>query len=195
MGTSASAADLARKLQRSADVIVNGNEERVKALVKLVRGMVDVEVVKGVGADHVFRNNRNRRIGTTATTLRTGPDAQVKVAARGPMSWLQYGIRPHEIVPGGRNKFARGVLGSALKGAAGPFLPASSLFQKGNYAASTKGAGVVLKFADGTYSRWARNSGSKKPTHAWSHGVEHAEQLAPTEAMKITVRQLGSVFA
>ena len=120
----------------------------------------------------------------------------IKVKAIGPMHWLESGVKRHSIVPGNsRRGPAAGLLGRNLTGGAlGPVIQGSSLFSKGNYAASKKGAGVVLKFRDGTYSRYADNAGGFKARGTWTKGLAATEALVPGITGKRVLGNMAEFF-
>jgi hypothetical protein len=177
MGTSSSVAELVGKLERFGSAVVDVNPDNVRRVVEVLETGVLHRAAAIAGGDLTFRNNRNRKIGTRKDVISKGVDSATRVSGTGPMSWVEYGVRPHDIVPGAKRGASRGLLGSNLRGAAGPVLPASSLFSKGNWAAATKGSGVVLAFSNGKVSRYARRAGVLKGNRAWSTGVDAAERV------------------
>lgn len=182
MGTSHSATELATKFERFGRAVVDGNPENVKNVVEVIKVGVLTRAAAIAGPDLTFRNNNRRKIGVKDEVTAKGAVSGTRVYGSGPMRWVQDGVEPHDIVPGAKRGASRGLLGSNLKGAAGPVLPASSLFSRGNWAAATHGSGVVLAFptqspgAPGV-SRYARRAGKLKGNRAWSTGVEAAERV------------------
>lgn len=177
MGTSSSVPQLIGKLERFGSAVVDTNPDNVKRVVAVLKVGVLSRAAQIAGGDLTFRNNNRRKIGARDEVIAKGVQSATKVYGTGPMRWVEDGVDPHDIVPGAKRGASRGLLGANLRGAAGPVLPASSLFSKGNWAASTRGAGVVLRFSDGTFSRYARNAGVLKGNRSWSGGVDAAERV------------------
>lgn len=112
--------------------------------------------------------------GTVGTRDRFIGDQTIEVRAVGPMHWLERGVKPHDILPGVRGKRARGLFGIGVD--VGPRLSADSVFS--SFAASSRGAGVVLKFngagRGAGFTRYARNAGGFPALGVWTKGVDAA---------------------
>jgi hypothetical protein len=161
------------KLSAYGKSIPKTNDQALKLSAELVGKTIEAGARQPTGGDLTFSGAKGS--GKVGTRWKVNGDQSVEVRAVGPMHWLERGVKPHDIVPGARRGAARGMFGYGFsRGQFGPALGAGAFAASGGlgFAASTRGAGVVLKFADGRFSRYARKAGGFPAKQVWSKGID-----------------------
>jgi hypothetical protein len=181
MGTSRSSAELAGKFNQAAKVITEGEAEGNKAVAEFLKVTTLGLAAGPTGGDLKFSGNPKGVIG-----VRTTPEGKaVKVKATGPMHWLESGVKRHGIAP-------KGVGGSRASRTA-----AAASIGKGQHTTFGKlkaGKSGVLRYKDGTFSRYSRAAGGLPARGTWSKGIAIAEQRQGEIQRLHTVKRLSSVF-
>lgn len=161
MGTSSSPAELGAKLRKCAGVIESTNRETLNASSLAVKTAVLRRTASATGGDLRLSGARNAKVGVRYRLTSNGRSSFI--GALGPMHWLEDGVKPHVVAPrklGGsraqRLSFVRNAFGTGR----------TSLQFGKNIGA--------LRFADGTFAKYARRAGGLKAQHVWSHGVDDA---------------------
>lgn len=192
MGTSRSVDEFFVKWERLKDGVQKDGPETVGAIAQFMKVRTLELAADEVGSDLRFSNNKRRPLGVRYDVRKGQNAAQAEVRAKGPFSWLEYGVAPHPIIPGARNKRFRGLAGIGLGAAAGPALPVQALL--GTSAVRGKNKGKVLSFASGQFRRYALKAGGLPEKRTWSEGVEQTSQSAGEIADRQMVRTLTDVF-
>lgn len=161
MGTSSSVTELTGKLRKCAGVIESTNRETLNASSLAVKTAVLRRAASATGGDLRLSGARNAKVGVRYRLYSNGKGSVIR--ALGPMHWLEDGVKPHVVAPrklGGsraqRLSFVRNAFGTGR----------TSLQFGKNIGA--------LRFADGTFAKYARRAGGLKAQHVWSHGVDDA---------------------
>lgn len=159
MGTSSSVTELTGKLRKCAGVIESTNRETLNASSLAVKTAVLRRAASATGGDLRLSGARNAKVGVRYRLYSNGKGSVIR--ALGPMHWLEDGVKPHVVAP-------RKLGGSrALSFVRNAFGTGRSSLQFG------KNVGA-LRFADGTFAKYARRAGGFKAQHRWSHGVDDA---------------------
>lgn len=192
MGKSTSVDELVRKFDKLGQAVRRDGKETVGAIAQFHKTTALGLAAKEVGGDLRFRNNRRRPLRVNYDIVDAADGAKAEVRAGGPFSWLEYGVAPHPIIPGARNKRFRGLTGIGLKGAAGPVLGVESLI--GTSAIRGRGKGKVLAFANGMFRRYALQAGGYPEKGTWSESVERTTATAGEIADRQFIRTIGDVI-
>ena len=162
MGVSNSTDEWVGKLALFAGSIPKVNRTAQLRLGGQVKDDVNAAVVAAVGSDMAMGKKRIRVNYRIKGELMT-------IDSRGPMHWLERGVKPHAIAPkgAGGNRQSRSDFVSAAFGN-GPIS-----FGKGRIG--------VLEFEDGEYRPYARRAGRFKARRTWTKGTArhrfHAKRI------------------
>jgi len=176
MGTSRSAAQLAGKFSKAAGAVQKNNPKNVKRVADFAADTTKAMARPPTGGDLAFSgagraSRKNRPIDVRVSD--SGGSA-FKVKAIGPMHWLESGVQPHPIIPGGNTKKARGLAGANLGDAAGPRLGAG---QAGKFARG-KSKGKLMIWGGGSAAAfYVQRGGGFKARHTWTEGIKAAEKV------------------
>lgn len=184
MGTSHSAEEIARKLERLAGSIDDANRAGVLAAAQSTKDSIVPLMRAATGGDLKLSGMKRGRVGVRYKELRSG---NVILFAFGPAHLVERDVKPHPVLPraagGTRASRRRRVEAAALIGA----------MSGQQVGFSTKGG--VLRFADGSFRRWARVAGGSKGRHPFERGVDLARPKTGAAFVSAHRRRLLEVFS
>jgi hypothetical protein len=201
MGTSRSAGELAFRLGKAGDAIVNGNRKAVGAAADVYKDSVLREARKDTGGDL-----RLSRWGRNGLALRAGYDvdgnaeATARLTARpqGPWKVLEYGARPHVIVAGLTRRQGQALaLFSFMAGGAGSFdlgELASTAAGNNNNRRSRRSRARARALRIGTDLRPYANHPGAPPKRTWSNGIAPATPGAIAATRRTHAENIAAVF-
>ncbi len=196
MGTSKSVDEFFVKWERLKDGVQKDGPETVGAIAQFMKMRALDLAAEEVGSDLRFRNNNRRPLGVRYDVRKGQNAAQAEVRATGPFGWLEYGVPPHAIVPGGKTKKFRAAIGAGLGGAAGPALPVAVAVGLGLNKGKGRGKLMVWTGNGGKKAAafYITKSGELPEKNTWSNAVEQTSQSAGEIADRQMVRTLTDVF-
>ena len=193
MGKSTSVDELVRKFDQLAKVVKGDSTETVKTISQFMKDRALDLARDDLGSDLRFRNNNKRPVGVGYDLKPTADGAVSEIRARGPFSWLEYGIASHAIVPGGKTKKFRGITGTMLGGAAGPALPVSTAVGLGLNRG--KGRGKLMVWNNKGAAAWfITKSGELPEKQTWSNAKEQTQAAAGELARRQFIRSGAKVI-
>ena len=190
MGTIRSVDELVRKFDKLGGAVRQDSPETVGKIAQFMKVRALGLAAEEVGSDLRFRNNNRRPLGVRYDLNNTANGAQAEVRARGPFSWLEYGVKPHPIIPGSRNKRFRGLTGVGV--GIGPALSPTSLLGTSAIRGDKKGG--LLRFANGDVRPYALKAGGYPAKQTWTHAKEQTTLAAGEIADRQLVRTLTDVL-
>lgn len=191
MGVSNSPKEMAGKLHKLAVSIDKSNEDAVSAGALIVKTRVLGEVSKAVGSD-LKMGTKKIGVGYKVTAERA------EVRARGPMHWLESGVKPHAIVARGFGK-AR----TTKKGGIGTNDFVSQAFGAGRKSVSffggtgrtyTKSGARALNLGGDDRVAYVRKAGRFPAKQSWSHGVKASERPVALVFRQVHAKGRAKVF-
>ena len=211
MGTSTSAAQLSRKLNKYASAIPKANRNAVGAAAGVYKDSVLGQAKLDLGGDLSFGNwgKSRRRKNPRPLRLNAGYDvkgyanavALLKGRPAGPWKVLEYGTRRHVIVAGVTRKQQRaGLLIEQLTGqevSLGTYISGRSAMAKARDEKAGKRSRrkrpPSLRFGDGKFRYGVIHPGSRGK-RSWSRGVPKATPGAIEVYKNVHARELLRVF-
>ena len=185
MATSNSAAELVGKLNKAADNVQKGTQKALETSGKIVEGTINAGVASTIGGD--------LKMGTKLVRAASRADSKrAEIYARGPMHWLEKGVKPHAVVTKGiggsraaRTSFVASAFGS------GGLSFGGTLKRRGK----NKDGKLALKFESGDVRPYARRAGKYPAQKTWSKGTDRARPLVAANWKRIHVQELAKSFA
>lgn len=183
MGVSTTPKQLSNKLTSLAAEIPQANRKSVEAGALTVKTRVLAKAAGPTGGDLKFSGGGGK-VGVRYRIRQRGPsETAAFVRATGPMHWLERGVQPHAVAPkslGGTRAARTGFVANA--------------FGSGQRSLTFGRSTGALRFADGSYRKWARRAGGFPAKRTWSEGVRES-QVPVREVFNATHRrQLLRIF-
>jgi hypothetical protein len=190
MGTVRTVDELVRKFDKLGGAIRQDSPDIVAKIAQFMKVRALGLAAQEVGGDLRFSGNKRRPLGVRYDIDKKSDGARAEVRARGPFSWLEYGVQPHPVIPGSRNKRFRGLAGIGV--GVGPALPVTSLL--GTSAIRGNKKGKLLRFANGDVRPYALKAGGYPAKQTWTEAREATEAAAGEIADRELVRTLTDVL-
>jgi hypothetical protein len=191
MGTVRTVEQLTRQLDTLGKVVKGDTTDTVQAVSQFMKVRALELAAEEVGSDLLFRNNNRRRLGVRYNVNARPDGAQSEVRATGPFGWLEYGVAPHAIVPGGKTKAFRSLIGAS--GGFGPALPVATAVALGLNRG--KGRGRLMVWNGGKAAAFFITKGGAYPAkQTWTHAKEQTSAASGEIADRQLVRSLTKVI-
>lgn len=208
MGTSRGVDEFAKKMSDLASGLVGENKPSVQAAANVYKSSVIGEGKRDSGGDGVLSGfgKNGAKLSAGYELKSTGGKAQALLRPRpmGPWKVLEYGARPHPIIPGLTRRQGRAMtLFSIMAGGRGEFdIPAIAATARGNRnnrgGRRRKNRSMFLAAPDigkkGQGAAYVNHPGVQNPPQTWSKALKRAEKPAMQAYRNEQVRHITKVL-
>lgn len=208
MGTSRGVGEFADKMGKLAKGVVDQNKPGVVAAATVYKTSLVAEGKRDSGGDGVLSNfgKNGAKLSAGYDLKSTGGKAQAIVKPRpmGPWKVLEYGAKPHPIIPGLTRRQQRAMaLFSFMAGGRGEFdvgaiagMARGNRNNRGGSRRRQRSLFLAGPFGDKRKqgASWVNHPGVKNPPQTWSRAIKRSQKGAMSAYRNEQVRQMTKVL-